>query len=160
MANPISLNNKKFKQGIFQPKNRQKVIGDLTRLNYKSSWELKFMQMLDDNPDIIKWASEPLFIPYFSTADQKQRKYYIDFIFECKTKDGSLKTYLVEIKPMAQCKPPRQSRNKHLLKETHEFITNQCKWEAARLFAKKHGWEFVVLTEYDLFPGKFKKKNK
>jgi len=68
-----------------------------------------------------------------------------------RDKEGTLKKFLIEIKPHAQTLPPVQTRNtKSLLRRQGEYIKNQKKWEAARAFAAKHGSEFVVLTEKHL----------
>lgn len=151
MANPISTTNKKFKQGIFSPKNPNKFVGDLKRINYKSSWEHKFMIWCDENPSVIKWGSETFPIPYYSNADQKHRRYYIDFIIEIKKKEGNIETWLVEIKPSSQTIKPRKSRNeKKYMKECYDFQVNQDKWKAATEFANKNNLKFIIITEKDL----------
>ena len=30
------------------------------------------------------------------------------------------------------------------------YVTNMAKWEAARKYCKKKGWEFKIVTEYEL----------
>lgn len=151
MSKPISVSNKKYKQGLFKPQNPDKYIGDPEKINYKSSWEKKFMIFADTNPDIVQWASEPFAIPYFSKADNKQRRYYIDFVFKAKTQTG-IETFLVEIKPDAQTKPPKNPKRitPGYIKECYDFQVNQDKWEAAKVFATKNGAKFVILTEKSL----------
>ena len=34
--------------------------------------------------------------------------------------------------------------------ETLTYAKNQAKWEAARKYCDKNGWEFKILTEYEL----------
>jgi uncharacterized protein YprB with RNaseH-like and TPR domain len=152
MSKPVSLKNKKYKQGLFVPRNRDKYIGDITKINYKSSWELKFMIWCDENPDVIKWNSEDIIIPYFSRVDNKERRYYIDFVFEGKKTNGETELYLVEIKPDSQTKVPiKQNRmTPRYLKECYDYQVNLDKWDAANKFAKQKNAKFIILTEYDL----------
>jgi hypothetical protein len=151
MSKPISTNNKKYHQGMFQPTNPEKVVGRLDNINYKSSWEKKFMIWLDKNPDVIRWNSEGLIVKYHSTLDNKMHKYHVDFIFECKKADGTTQGFMVEIKPYASTLEPKAKRKtKSHLYECTEYVRNQCKWEAAREFAKKNNFIFKIITEYEL----------
>ena len=50
------------------------------------------MVMFDTNPNVIRWASEEMAIPYHSPVDRKRHKYYPDFIVELKNKDEELST--------------------------------------------------------------------
>jgi glycerate-2-kinase len=71
-------------------------------------------------------------------------------------KEGNIiKKYLIEIKPSSQTRTPKASKNKKassLLYEQTQWIVNQAKWEAAKAYAKKRGFEFIILTEKELFP--------
>ena len=68
-----------------------------------------------------------------------------------KTKDGKIKTVVMEVKPDKQTKPPVQKRRtKKYLEESATYLINQSKWKAALEFCKDHGWEFKILTEHDL----------
>ena len=51
-------------KGKYKPKNRSKYKGDPTKIIYRSLWERRFMVYCDENPSIIKWASEEVVIPY------------------------------------------------------------------------------------------------
>ena len=57
------------------------------------------MLMFDDNPNVIRWASEELAIPYVSPVDRKRHKYYPDFLIEMKNRKGQIETVLIEVKP-------------------------------------------------------------
>ena len=57
------------------------------------------MDWLDRNPDIISWASEELVIPYISPVDNRQHRYFPDFLVKMKTREGKTKTVLIEVKP-------------------------------------------------------------
>lgn len=111
------------------------------------------MKFCDTSETVIRWGSEEVVIPYVNPIDRKTHRYYVDFVVEAKTADGSIKTLLVEIKPKKQTqepkKPKRQSRN--YIYEAKTWITNKAKWAAAKSVAESKGWEFRVLTEKDLF---------
>ena len=57
------------------------------------------MLIFDENPNVTKWASEELAIPYMSPVDRKKHKYYPDFIVEMKNKEGVVETLMIEVKP-------------------------------------------------------------
>ena len=63
-----------------------------------------------------------------------------------------MKTYLIEIKPESQTKPPEIQRRvtQKYLTEVVNWGKNEAKWKAAREFAKDRGWEFIILTEKHL----------
>ena len=103
-------NNDKYHNGNYIPKNKDKVL----KLNseggiyYRSSWEKKIMIYLDLNESIIKWGAENLAIPYqmthFEKGDLKVKGhcYYPDFYYEIKSKDGTIKTVVAEVKPKSE----------------------------------------------------------
>lgn len=150
------MSNKKFPDPIqYKPKNPAKYIGNPNAIWSRSSWETKFMIYLDKNPNVLYWNSEDIKIKYYSTTDQKIRTYHMDFLLKYKHQDGSIKTLLVEIKPYAQTVPPKKGRRKKIetyLNEEKTFRVNQDKWTAAEAWAKKHGCDFQVITEYELYP--------
>lgn len=139
------------KPHFWRPVNKSKYIGDVNNIVSRSSWETKFMIFCDMNVNVIQWNSEDIKIPYKSPVDNKYHTYHVDFLMVVKTKDESLKTYLVEVKPYNQTKPPRNSKNKRVLMEALcTYEVNQAKWQAATKFAQSKGWEFKIVTEYDL----------
>lgn len=89
-------------------------------------------------------------IPYYSRVDKRLRRYFPDFWVMIKTKDGTVKRIIIEIKPMAQVKKPCSRKRDKLLKEMATWIINQDKWNAAKAWAEKNGWEFTIFTEYEL----------
>lgn len=140
---------KKWRQGIFVPKNVNKFIG--SKAIYRSGLELKFFRFCDDNKNVVKWGSENVIVPYYSPLDNKGHRYYVDNYIEI-LEGNKLTKYLVEIKHSRETKPPKTKyRNrKHLLYEQKTFVTNQAKWEAARKYSKKKGYKFIILTEKEL----------
>ena len=138
-------------KGWFTPKNRSKYKGDSENVVYRSSWELKVMKWLDENPSVIWWASEELIIKYRSPIDQRIHRYFPDFIVRLKQKNGKESTVVIEIKPHKQTiKPVQKRKTNRFLQEAATYAVNQEKWRAADLFCKEHGWQFKVLTEKDI----------
>jgi hypothetical protein len=137
-------------KGWFTPRNPQKYKGDATNIVYRSSWELRVMKYLDDNPAVVWWASEELFIPYKSPVDQKVHRYFPDFIARIRQTTGEI-TVVMEVKPFKQTqKPIQKRRTQKFLQEAATYAINQEKWRAADLFCKEHGWQFKIITEKEL----------
>jgi hypothetical protein len=135
--------------GRFTPKNPQKYIGDPKNIIYRSSWECKVMSWLDLEPSIISWASEELIIPYISPVDGKWHRYFPDFLVKSRTKEGKLKTLLLEVKPKKQTQEPEQRKRitKQYINEVTTWGVNQAKWKAAEEFCADRNWEFKLITE-------------
>jgi len=135
----------------FRPNHPEKYLGDVSKIIARSSWEVKFMHWCDINSSILKWNSEGVVIPYWSSAEGKMRRYFVDFLIQAVSTDNEVKSFLVEVKPRAQTKPPRNRKNQTaLLEAARTYQINQDKWKAASAWAKAQGIEFRVLDEYDL----------
>lgn len=147
---------KNFYRGEYQVINKEKFIGEKNPI-YRSSWESRFMYFCDNSTQITRWGFECLEIEYFNVIDKKIHRYYPDFYCEIFDKEGVNKKYIIEVKPAEQTKPPVQPKNnnkkatKRYIYEAHEFVKNQCKWEAAKQFCFKKGYEFKVITENEIF---------
>lgn len=141
-----------FHKRKFTPNNPNKYGGDPTNIIMRSSWETRFAMWCDTNPSVVKWISEETIIPYVCGTDNKIHRYYVDFQIKVKDKDNNLRTYLVEIKPAKQTVPPEfpGRKTRRYLEESFAFIKNQSKWNAAKVYAKERGWEFIILTEREL----------
>jgi hypothetical protein len=140
-------------KGKYQPSNPQKYKGNPTNIIYRSLWERKFMVYCDTNENIIEWQSEEKAIPYRSPVDGKIHRYFPDFLIKVKESNGTIKNYMIEIKPAKQTVPPPKPKRQtqRYISEVYEYAKNQAKWEAAREFCKDRQWEFKVLTENELF---------
>lgn len=107
-----------------------------------------------DNYDVCEeWGSEELIIPYRSEVDGKIHRYFPDFVAKMRQPDGTKKILLLEVKPHSQTLVPvikKSKRKKTMMNEIATYSVNQSKWAAARAFCEDRGWEFKVLTEYDL----------
>ena len=136
-------------QGMYQPRNPKKYIGDASKIVYRSSWERLFMEWLDLNPDVSLWESEEFYIPYISPVDNRQHRYFVDF----KVKFANGSTLLIEIKPAHQTKKPvpRKGKKVALLEsEVRTYAVNYAKWKAAEKYAAERGMKFAVFTEHTL----------
>jgi hypothetical protein len=142
---------KKTYKGRFQPKNPKKYNGDANNIIYRSTWEVRVMKWLDEHPNVVWWASEELPIPYKSPLDNKIHRYFPDFIAKIKQKDGSVMTYIIEVKPLEQTKMPVQKKKtQRYIREAATYVVNQEKWKAADIFCQEHGWKFMIMTEKEL----------
>jgi hypothetical protein len=139
-------------QGIFRPKNPKKYVGDSNNIVYRSSWECRVMNWFDQNDDIISWASEELIVPYKSPIDNRFHRYFPDFIVKVKTRDGTMKTLMIEVKPKKQTMPPEPKKRvtKQYVTEVTTYGVNQAKWKAAHEYCLDRGWEFKIMTEEHL----------
>lgn len=144
---------RKYLQGFYKPRFPSKYKGDPTKIVYRSSWELSAMRRFDETPAFIQWGSEEIVVHYRSPIDDKIHRYFPDFLVKKQDpKTLEITTYLVEIKPKAQTKPPpiQHRVTKNYLYEVKQWGVNQAKWNAAITFCKDRGWKFLILSEEDL----------
>jgi hypothetical protein len=135
-------------KGKYRPKNIDKYKGDHNDIVYRSLWERQTFRWLDENPQIVSWSSESIIIPYRCTTDKKIHRYFVDLKFTTIKGD----TFLIEIKPKAQTKPPeiKSRKTKRYLKEVLTYMKNESKWKAAKEYALDRGWKFDIWTENTL----------
>ncbi len=148
----LALNgrSKKFKQGVFKPKHPEKFFGKDGFAFYRSGLELNYFRILDSNPNVLKWGSEEIVVPYY--FEDKWHKYYIDIFVVFKSGD-SIKKFIIELKPYKQTIQPVWSKRRKestYLSECREFAKNQAKWASAKKFAEAKGCEFHILTEKEI----------
>ena len=141
-------------QGTYEVVNKEKYVGAKSP-RYLSSWELHVCKFLDHHDSVIEWGGdETVVIPYFDPTRQRKRRYMVDIYMKVKNRKGEIKTYLVEIKPKKETLPPTKTSRKRqdvFESEQNTFIVNSCKWQAARKYAAERGWDFIILTEYEIF---------
>lgn len=140
-------------KGNFKPKNPNKYVGDnLDNIIYRSSYELKFMNWCDTTPDVLQWNSEGIRLPYVSPIDSKVHEYVVDFMVKIKNKIQEEKIFLVEVKPSRFTRPPTipKRKSRKYLNEVIQWKTDQAKWDIAKKYAQKQGWEFTLITEHQL----------
>jgi hypothetical protein len=143
-------------KGKYKPSYPQKYKGDSSNIIYRSLWERKFCVYCDLNENVLEWQSEEKCVPYRSPIDNRIHRYFPDFLIKVKEPNGSIKKYMIEIKPKKQTVPPPKPKRqtKGYISEVYEYAKNQSKWEAAREWCADRGYEFKVITEDDLFGSK------
>tara|TARA_R100000697_G_scaffold28806_2_gene38024 strand:- start:153 stop:491 length:339 start_codon:yes stop_codon:yes gene_type:complete len=106
----------------------------------------------DRNENIISWASEEFSIPYMSPVDKRVHRYFPDYIIKVREKDNKVKSYVVEVKPKKQTKPPKKRKRmtKSYIYECQTYAVNQAKWKAAVEFCEDRRIQFKIITEDEL----------
>lgn len=154
---PRLTRNGPHRQNYFHPKNLFKYMGDTDNIIYRSSWEKKVFIFLDENPNILGWASEPFPIPYMKPimingkASMKKANYFPDIYVEFIDATGTEKRQLIEIKPDKQTRPSTSRKPTVKLQENYVHAVNTAKWNAAQLWCQHNGIEFVIATEKSIF---------
>lgn len=131
-----------YKQGIIDPRHCKKYYSQCKSepIIYRSGLELQFINYCENNPKIVKWASEPIKIPYYSRLTKKEANYYPDYVIE--NENG--KRCIIEIKPANQTIKPSDI-DSLWLKEN--WVRNNDKWIAAKKYAEDRGMKFLIVTE-------------
>ena len=140
-------------KGKYQPSFPKKYKGNPTNIVYRSLWERTFMKYCDTNENILEWFSEEIAVPYRSPIDNKIHRYFPDFYIKVKESNGSIKKYIIEIKPKKQTVEPipQKRKTRGYIYEVYEYAKNQAKWKAAEEWCADRGYEFKVLTEHELY---------
>lgn len=131
-------------------KNPDRIIGDKTKLVYRSLWERQVVMWLDSNPDVVKWALEEVEVKYMNPIKKRPAKYIIDFYIEF----GQGREVLIEVKPFKETQKPvlkeGARRSRSFDNQMRTYAVNQEKWRMARKLAERTGMEFYVWTEKTL----------
>jgi len=140
-------------KGVYKLKTPGKYVGDPNSVVYRSLWERKLCEYFDTNSSIIQWSIEPFAIPYINAMDGSRHKYWIDFWVKIKDKNGKITEKLIEVKPSKLTLPPEKTNKptKSYIKEVELWITNTSKWKAAKKLCEQKNWEFLIITEKNLF---------
>lgn len=136
----------RFAKGYYEVSNPEKYVGGKPPY-YRSSWELAFMRLCDQHPNISKWASENVKIPYLNPATGKHTNYVPDFMIQYTDKDGHNYVELIEIKPTNQT----TLENARTDGQKWQTAINAAKWTAAQEWCKRKGIRFRVLNENQIF---------
>ena len=128
----------------YYPSFPNKYKGNPNNIICRSSWERKFCRWCDLNENVLQWGSEEFSIPYVSPLDNRIHKYFPDFIVKLRENSGRTKTYVIEVKPKKQTRPPKtpKRQTKSYIYETTEYAKNMAKWKAAK--------SFVMIDELNL----------
>ena len=134
-----------YAQGFYTIHNSEKYVGTGTP-KYRSGWELTFMRFCDNHPSVVSWASECVRIPYKNPFTGKDTYYVPDFLVTYQV-NGVKRAELIEIKPKAQA-VMELARSQQ---EKAAVALNMVKWQAARIWCKRMGASFRILTEEDIY---------
>ena len=136
----------------YYPSFPKKYTGDPNNIICRSSWERKMCRWCDLNENVLQWGSEEFSIPYVSPIDNRVHKYFPDFIVKLRENSGRTKTYVIEVKPKKQTRPPKPGKRqtKSFIYETQTYAVNQAKWKAAEEFCADRMIEFKIITEDEL----------
>jgi hypothetical protein len=137
----------RYAQGIYVPKNPQKYAGN-HKPRYRSGWELSMMMFLDNNDNILHWASESIKIPYKHPFTGKHTIYIPDFFVVYRNKHGKTLAEIVEIKPKKQSLIESKVAS---ARDRMVVAINHAKWAACSAYCKAQGLTFRVITENELF---------
>ncbi len=137
----------RWARGKFQLANPDKYVGNHFP-TYRSSWEWQFMKFCDQDPRIMKWASEAIKIPYKDPFTGRQTIYVPDFFIQYADKNGKIQVELIEVKPANQTLFEKVGKNRN---NQLQWAKNQAKWRAAHIWCNRQGIKFRVLNENDLF---------
>lgn len=91
---------------------------------YESLNERNYMYLLEIDPDVLSYSTQPFKISYIS--DDKVRQYTPDFLVQRQSKQQ-----IVEIKPSCWLDDEKNARRFSVIAST----------------LKAHGWEFVTITD-------------
>ena len=136
----------KFAQGPYTVKNPAKYVGKGVP-RYRSGWELSFMIFLDNNDNVMQWASESIQIPYRNPVTGKQSIYVPDFLITYRTRQNTLIAEVIEIKPKKQSIIESKMNNRDRM----VVAINYAKWDSATKWCNRNGLKFRVITEADMF---------
>ena len=136
----------KFAQGPYTVKNPAKYVGKGVP-RYRSGWELSFMIFLDNNDNVMQWASESIQIPYRNPVTGKQSIYIPDFLITYRTRQNTLIAEVIEIKPKKQSIIESKMSNRDRM----VVAINYAKWDSATKWCNRNGLKFRVITEADMF---------
>lgn len=140
-------------RGKYTPVNKDKYDGDWTSITYRSLWERKVMVYLDKSPNVVRWSSEEIVIPY-TGPDGKRHRYFPDFFAEIKKADGTIEKVLMEVKPFKETQPPKPNKDGRVTRRVYIddmiYKKNMSKWAAAKAICEENDWKFQILTETEL----------
>lgn len=110
-------------KGKYKPKHPEKYKGNPVSIIYRSLWERKFMVHCDNSESVLEWSSEEVFLNYYDPTTNRIRRYFPDFLIKVRESNGTIKKYMIEIKPKKQTAPPPKPKRqtKRYLQEAYEY---------------------------------------
>lgn len=151
MSNKVSTADNGKKR--FTPNSPEKYLGDSGNIIIRSSWELRAFQFCDDNPNVLRWSSEEIAIPYMKPfpGGMKPARYFPDLYVEYVNRDGELVKELIEVKPEKFTRASRARNPATKAFENTQYIVNMAKFTAADNYCKQKGIKFTIMSEKSIF---------
>jgi len=141
-----------FKQGYYTPKNPDKLINTEKIINYRSSLELKVLQLLDMNDHIKKYGFRIYDISYAHNG--KFSTHTPDFYFEIENGAGNIRKIISDISMKSSLLPPDDISVHMSLKQMKTnaeqwkiYDKNISKFKACNEYAKIVGFDYIVMNE-------------
>jgi len=166
MINSAPRQGGKYHQGLFIPKNKDKVVklNSSGGLFFRSGLEKKMMVYLDNNEKILNWGAEHLAIPYEKTEynneshqlEKTSHTYYPDFYYELMKSNGVVSKVVAEVKPLSETREPKlpstptSKQLKNFEYSLKMWNKNLSKWKYMIEFCQRKGFEFIIITEENL----------
>ena len=100
------------------------------RVGYRSSWELRALELLESDPEVIAFQYERLAVPYLYNG--KKRNTLPDYVVKLR----SGQTQVIEVKPRGYMNHEKEIQKR----------------EAVKAYCITYHWEYVVWDEYLLWP--------
>ncbi len=146
-----------YQNGKFIPINKEKYVGEYPII-YRSSLELRFCKICDENSSILYWTSEPNKSPfpirYHHPVEDRPASYYPDYLIYKRDQNGNIQKLIIEIKPEAlTLMPPKPANNatlktrRNYVKRCQMILVNLTKKEAAEKFAAHYGLVYMFFHE-------------
>ena len=143
--------NSRYSQGNYVIQNPDKYVGSKVPFA-RSSWETAFMRFCDNHPNILKWASENVKIPYRNPYTGKITNYVPDFMVQYQDKNGKTLVELIEIKPKSQTIIENAKGRGDKMATTVNALWTAQEW------CKAKGIHFKVITEDQIFRNNQRRK--
>lgn len=105
------------------------------------------MSFCDNNPNILKWASEPIRINYRNPFTGKATIYVPDFLIYYIDRSGNHCADVIEVKPKKETSLGEAKSRR----DQAYTVLNMAKWEAAKAWCKQKGLNFKIVTEEQIF---------
>jgi hypothetical protein len=102
---------------------------------------------LDNNSNILQWASESVSIPYRNPLTGKQSIYIPDFLVTYRGQNNTMIGELIEIKPKKQS----LIESKMSTRDRAIVAVNYAKWPQATKWAQRNGLTFRVINEDQIY---------
>lgn len=129
----------RYSQGTIHPSRCRKLFESQQGkpVIYRSSYEWRFINWLENDSHVKEWGSECVSIPY--KLGESWHTYYPDYVVRMDT--GAV--WVVEIKPKNQTHKPT-NQNSYAWQQ---WLKNKEKWRYALSWCEERGYVFKIFTE-------------